>query len=63
MPGQYGGTTTIMSTLEVGTKFYVCNGGWEGEIVSIGGVKHIRIDDDRNVKLDDKYSLDINIID
>jgi hypothetical protein len=63
MDGYYGGTPTIMNTLDVGTKFHVFNGRWDGEIISEDGVKYIRIDDDRKIKLDDKYTQDINIID
>jgi hypothetical protein len=29
----YGGNLTFYKDLEVGTKFWVCNGGWEGEII------------------------------
>lgn len=37
----YEGTKTIMSDLAVGTKFYVYNGAWNGEIVEESGVKMV----------------------
>ncbi|AMW62576.1 hypothetical protein BI001_gp180 [Bacillus phage Zuko] len=39
----YGGTKTVISSLPVGTKFYVCNGAWRGSIVMKDGVKQLQI--------------------
>ncbi|WP_310877067.1 hypothetical protein [Priestia megaterium] len=58
---RYGGTPTLMNTLEVGTKFHVCNGNWDGEIVEIDGEKYVKIDEDRMYKAENRYS-EINII-
>jgi hypothetical protein len=64
--GNYGGVTTVISTLDVGTKFHVCNGVWDGEIILKDGKKHVLIkgDDIENAKpiLDDR-TLDIEITD
>ncbi|MCU5282349.1 hypothetical protein OCA22_28780 [Bacillus cereus] len=61
--GPYGGTPTIMSTLPVGTKFHVCNGHWNGEIVEKVGVKYILISGDNmlNISKYPDYKCDINI--
>lgn len=45
--GRYGGTPTLMRTLDVGTKFHVCNGMWDGEIILKDGHRHILIDGDK----------------
>lgn len=40
---QYGGVLTELSTLAAGTTFFVCNGGWEGEIALLeNGVKAVK---------------------
>lgn len=36
---------TDVRTLDVGTKFYVSNGGWSGEIIEVNGVKHMLVVD------------------
>ncbi|MDX5853563.1 hypothetical protein [Bacillus cereus group sp. BfR-BA-01363] len=61
--GPYGGTPTIMSTLPVGTKFHVCNGHWNGEIVEKNGMKYILISEDNLINLSEypDYKADINI--
>lgn len=64
--GQYGGTPTLMNTLSVGTKFYVCNGAWNGTITEKDGIKHVKVDafEDREIPLtgdNENYMLDINI--
>lgn len=59
--GRYGGTTTVMNTLPVGTSFYVCNGAWDGMITEKDGVKHIKIGNDREFPISDDYKLDIEI--
>ncbi len=64
--GQYGGTPTLMNTLPVGTKFYVCNGAWNGTITEKNGIKHVKVDafEDREIPLtgdNEDYMLDINI--
>lgn len=61
--GPYGGTPTIMSTLPVGTKFHVCNGHWNGEIVEENGMKYILISEDNLISLSEypDYKADINI--
>jgi hypothetical protein len=62
--GRYGGTTTIIKTLDVGTKFYVNNGAWNGEIVLKDGVKCILIEGDdmeNAMPIIDDRTLDITI--
>lgn len=60
---KYGGTTTIMSTLPVGTSFYVCNGAWNGMITEKDGIKHIKIEEsDKEKPIKDDLTLDINIV-
>lgn len=39
---QYGGVLTDLDKLPIGTKFYVHNGGWEGEIIEIKGVRCVK---------------------
>ncbi|MCZ4246969.1 hypothetical protein BXO87_02390 [Bacillus sp. GZB] len=61
---RYGGTLTKISTLEVGTKFYVVNGAWDGEIVEKDGIKQLRIAGSRTTPLTGKnaeYELYIDI--
>lgn len=52
--------------LPVGTKFYVVNGAWEGEICKVRGHKHISAKGGKtpwkNLTLDPDYALDIEII-
>ncbi|WP_099301961.1 hypothetical protein [Bacillus sp. Marseille-P3800] len=62
--GKYGGVTTDVSTLPVGTNFYVCNGAWDGVITMIDGVKHLTIKGGKSMPLtkeNAKYELDIEI--
>lgn len=59
--GKYGGTTTVMNTLEVGTKFFVNNGNWDGEIIEVDGEKHLATGSGNQFKLDDTYTLDITL--
>lgn len=59
--GKYGGTTTVMNTLDVGTKFFVHNGNWSGEIIEVDGVKHLATGSGNHFPLDDSYDLDITI--
>lgn len=40
---QYGGTLAYYRDLPVGTKFYVCNGAWNGEIKEIEGVNKVYV--------------------
>lgn len=63
--GQYGGTTTVMSALPVGTSFYVCNGAWDGMITEKDGVKHLKIIGGKEFPLTGErasHTLDINIL-
>lgn len=60
----YGGTRTVMSTLPVGTKFYVHNGAWNGEIIDVNNQKKLLIegDDMKNARdIVDGHTLDISI--
>ena len=41
---KYGGILTDLSTLPVGTYFYVTNGCWRGRIVEIEGQPAVRVD-------------------
>ncbi|MFE8701215.1 hypothetical protein ACFYKX_11470 [Cytobacillus sp. FJAT-54145] len=59
--GPYGGTRIDVSTLDVGTTFYVCNGAWNGEIVEENGVKKLSIEGDLR-DLPSSYFLDISDI-
>ena len=56
---------TVMSTLEVGTKFYVINGHWDGEIIEINGVKYVKVSGPDgnliNLEKDPEYELSIDI--
>lgn len=38
----YGGVLTDISTLPVGTTFFVCNGAWYGRIVDVDGVHSVQ---------------------
>lgn len=61
------GITTDIYFLPIGTKFYVNNGFWKGEIIEIDGEKHIRygVGEGRTEKLDyyNDYNLSIEILD
>lgn len=59
--GRYGGVPTIMMDLDPGTKFYVHNGAWYGEVIEFKGEKHIKVDGGVLHKLDEDHSLDISI--
>jgi len=62
---RYGGVKTIMRTLPVGTKFYVHNGVWEGEVVEVNGEKGISIGGEfRNeiLQSNPEHTLNITII-
>jgi hypothetical protein len=59
--GQYGGIVTEMNTLEVGTKFFVENGYWEGKIVLKNGNKAIHIKNVRTFEIPENYLLEISI--
>lgn len=61
--GRHGGICTIMNDLPVGTKFHIDNGYWDGEIVEIDGVKHLSIDGERTINLEQnpEYVLEITI--
>ncbi|WP_144536502.1 hypothetical protein [Bacillus thuringiensis] len=61
--GPYGGTPTIMSTLPVGTKFHVCNGHWNGEIVEQNGTKYVFCHGEAvmNLSKEPDWMLDIDI--
>ena len=53
---QYGGFLTYYKDLEIGTKFYVCSGAWNGEIIEDNGIKKLKVlDTDKvfNIKDDD----------
>ena len=39
---EYGGVLTDISTLPVGTTFYVKNGAWYGKIVDLDGTKGVQ---------------------
>lgn len=63
-PRRHGGTRTVLSTLPVGTKFYVHNGAWNGEIIDVNNQKKLLIEGDnmknaRNIV--DGQTLDISI--
>lgn len=64
MGSRYGGTTTVLATLDVGTKFFVNNGHWDGSIIEKDGAKHLLISDERSISLTGSnvdYTLDITI--
>ncbi len=52
---QYGGALTDLRTLPVGTKFFVANGWWEGEILSDNRILVHEPTKDRVVQLTDKH--------
>ena len=52
---EYGGTLTDLRKLPVGTKFFVANGWWYGEILSDNCMLVHAPDEDLIVKLTDKY--------
>lgn len=61
---KYGGTITDVTKLSVGTKFFVCNGGWYGSICQDENCKYIKIENhNRMFKLDERrpYLLAIKI--
>lgn len=61
---QYGGVKTAMHTLPVGTKFYVVNGAWSGEIVLKNNQKHVLIEGDsmENARpINEDHTLNIRI--
>ncbi|MFH7816970.1 hypothetical protein ACG2K5_18155 [Bacillus subtilis] len=61
---KYGGTLTKISTLEVGTKFHVVNGAWDGEVVEKDGIKQLIVGRGRTIPLTGKnaeYELYIDI--
>lgn len=60
---QYGGTLTYYKDMEVGTRFYVMNGHWSGEIIEVEGIKKVMVEEDVNRAFlieDDRYAW-INI--
>ena len=62
--GQRGGEVTTVMDLEVGTKFYVHNGVWDGEIVMKDGKKCVLFEGDtmENAKeISKDKTLDITI--
>ncbi|MGX1195761.1 hypothetical protein [Metabacillus sp. SLBN-84] len=62
--GHYGGTTTQISSLEVGTKFYVCNGAWDGEIILVDGIKRVLVEGDsieNAITFPEGHTLDIEL--
>jgi hypothetical protein len=64
MGNKYGGTTTNLNTLDVGTKFYVNNGAWDGTIVLKDGKKCVLVGEDdleNAIEITDERTLDITI--
>jgi hypothetical protein len=62
---RYGGITTFVNNLDVGTKFYVCNGAWYGEIVLKDGKKFVLVEGDsleNAMEVTNDNILDIKII-
>jgi hypothetical protein len=53
--GMLYGTTTDIYMLPIGTKFTVVNGMWNGEIVEKNNKKHMCIEGDKLVELQDEY--------
>ena len=51
---EYGGTLTDLRSLPVGTKFFVANGWWEGEVLSDNRILVHAPKDDIVVELTDK---------
>lgn len=59
----YGGIRTDVTKLPVGTKFYVNNGGWQGEITYVLRNKYITGDACINLETyPEGYELDITIL-
>lgn len=63
----YGGVTTDVNSLAIGTHFWVHNGAWYGEIITLNDQKYVRVKDANdkfvtNVPLTDPYELDISIV-
>ena len=52
---EYGGILTDLRTLPVGTRFFVANGWWEGEILSDSRILVHAPIEDVIVKLTDRY--------
>lgn len=52
---QYGGILTDLRTLPIGTKFFVANGWWEGEVLSENRILVHAPKEDRIVELTDNY--------
>ena len=52
---EYGGTLTDLRKLAVGTKFFVANGWWEGEVLSDNRILVHAPTNDSIVELTDKY--------
>lgn len=52
---QYGGILTDLRKLPIGTKFFVANGWWEGEIISENRILVHAPKEDRIVELTDNY--------
>lgn len=52
---QYGGVLTDLRTLPIGTKFFVANGWWEGEVLSENRILIHAPKEDRIVELTDSY--------
>lgn len=52
---QYGGTLTDLRKLPVGTKFFVTNGLWEGEVLSDNRILVHAPANDLIVELTDRY--------
>jgi hypothetical protein len=64
--GRYGGVPTVMIELEVGTKFFVHNGVWNGEIILRDGKKCVLIEGDKvenAMECSVDKTLDITIVD
>lgn len=40
---QYGGTLTYYKDLDIGTKFFVSNGAWDGQIIEENGIKKLKV--------------------
>ena len=62
--GPYGGERFLIKDLEVGTKFFVHNGVWNGQIVLKDGEKCILLEDDKfenASSFTDDYTLELTI--
>lgn len=56
------GKTTDIHLLSIGTKFTVSNGGWEGKIVEVDGVKFLLvITTDKLIELDKNHDYGLVI--